>query len=68
MDKQVMAIFVWTEYDADAVAKSMTKTQLNLVHRKAKRNSQLYRHQKLVIVFHNIINYSKSFIFRQIFL
>jgi len=36
MDKQVMAIFVWTEYDADAVAKTMTKTQLNLVHRKAK--------------------------------
>ena len=56
-----MAIFVWTEYDADAVAKSMTKTQLNLVHRKAKRNSQLYRHQKLVIVFHNI-NYSRFYI------
>jgi len=48
MDKQVIAIFVWTEYDADPVAKTMTK--LNLLHRKAKHLSQLYRHQKLVIV------------------
>ena len=31
-----MAIFVWTEYDADPVAKTMTKTQLNLFTEKLK--------------------------------